>query len=356
MSFLLYISILISARLTGMGSISLAVEDLFTEIRDNPAEAVRIDLPTIFLDGYYHYQKYVCCSECYGEEITNLISSYQGDVWSVGILNLSKNSVAGIKYQNNCYMYKKLDYRNDGLHFNFYSKEIDKVAGLLLATKIREIQIGLSTDFLFDSYSNHRWGRNPYKKEEKKGNRYRLGIAGDISKIAAHFSLLLERETTKLAGSEWKVKLYTMKYRQKITEGISIGGKVMFAGYRDELIDLSNPKFGLGLCFHPSEFTIFGFDVFLRQNPVEDIFEIERVLLGVETCISPNLYIRLGDYGYRKYWDRDDICWKVTCGVGYCLRNEWVFDYSLMPLPGSFADIQSGEHFLGLTYKFGEKI
>lgn len=356
-----------SVRLDGMGGLDIAVEDIESEMSENPARWLDFSNPAIIFNGLYgendYFQDwdelindwgYIHLIPSRSYKFTRKLEGYA--------LCPIKNGVFGLGYTDcfNKYGYWhwviNSDDFNNGISYEYSGSHYPLIcAGI----KVKSINIGIMAKFSENTplisksviYKHDSAFFNSDTFDVPNSDYYYiLGITTNAFKNT-YISANIEYNEKK-GIEDWETLFYTkhnvystklnLLVRRKLTNWLTLGTKT----YCKYLCSWTNPygifkkdsdwyggRMPLGIAISPDNRTIIGIDVYDLIHITNDYVRLKwpQIIIGGERLIEP-FALRCGLEVCQEYHGWEDYFFNPKVGFGYHLTNKLNLDLTMEPM------------------------
>ncbi|MFA5032666.1 MAG: hypothetical protein WC614_06580 [bacterium] len=356
-----------SVRLDGMGGVDIAVEDIESEMSENPAKWLDFNKPALMFNGFY--------SECeYFDDYNNLIDCFHYRNFFTRKLEgyalyPFKKAVFGLGYTDNLngykywslspyWHYKEGEYVEGICTNTSYQRSISHCPIFCAGIKVKTINIGVMAKLsnappsIYKSETTYNFDSSSYCSDTSdysaSNYSYILGITtSGVPKTYISGSIeYSEYKRLYSKASDFDHNSYSTKVnllvRRKITDWLTIGTKTYYRYWHDH----SDTPFGafnyfywyyngipLGIVISPDSQTIIGMDVYdlikISTNFVR--MSYPRIVIGAERLVG-QFALRCGLEACQAYDGWKDYTFDPKVGIGYHLTNKLNLDLTMEPM------------------------
>ncbi|MDD5530024.1 MAG: hypothetical protein PHX21_08340 [bacterium] len=356
-----------SVRLDGMGGVDIAVEDVESEMSDNPAKWLDFNKPALMFNGLYSNCNYF---QNWDEPINDnqyitLISSRHYDFRKIlegYALYPIKKGVLGFGYTNYAYNYKEWEvayYYTDTLRINGFihtrkscSQSVHHYPLICAGIKLKSINIGImakscvnsnsiqseSTQYknILNSYSNTRYvAYSKYILGFTTNNIKNTPIAASLTFSSPTIESTLPIKCKPFWFDRTPYIVFNLLVRRKISEHLVVGTKVECSWYPwiTENNGFDGPTVPLGIAISPDSQTTIGMDVYDLLMVGNDFVRVRfpYLVFGGEKLLG-KFALRCGVEVGNRYFGWDDYVFDPKVGIGYHLTSKLNLDLTMEPM------------------------
>ncbi|MDD2889917.1 MAG: hypothetical protein PHE49_04665 [bacterium] len=353
-----------SVRLDGMGGVDIAVEDIESEMSENPAKWLDFNKPALMFNGFY--------SECeYFDDYNNLIDCFHYRNFFTRKLEgyalyPFRKAVFGLGYTDNLnkYKYWSLGPYNNGAYVegSFTIASYEFVRGhcpiFCAGIKLKSINIGVMAKLsnappsIYNSVTTYYFDSICYRSDTSdfstSNYSYILGITtSGVPKIYISGSVeyseykRLYSKTDDFDNNSYYTKV-NLLVRRKITDWLTIGTKTYYRYWYDHWVTpfgvLNNSYWHwsgipLGIIISPDSQTIIGMDVYdLIKISTDSVrMSYPRIVIGTERLVGQFTF-RCGLEACQAYDGWKDYVFDPKVGIGYHLTSKLNLDLTMEPM------------------------
>ncbi|MCK4307623.1 hypothetical protein KAW50_05285 [candidate division WOR-3 bacterium] len=326
-----------SVRIAGMGGVHIAIEDIESEMLENPAEWLRFTKPAILFDairGYGAWNWGFWSAE--NLRNYNLIPigeyDYERKIRGLCLYPIKRSGVLGCGYVeglNASASWHLYEWEKELERHAWYSQDFFRWVLLSGAIKLKSINIGVMSRIYtnssytkkymyMDSDTSYSWSHT-YPVPRSK---HTFGLATDVFKNT-HITTTVDFESHKSQYNTSVSTTFKIRVRSKVLKWLNIGGIIQYeigkSKWNPEYLFRSFHKLNLplGIAVCPDSQTIIGVD-----------FHWPKVVVGCERLIG-KLALRCGLEIYPEAVNR----WiEPGVGIGYHLTDKLHFDFVTEPI------------------------